>query len=313
MITSGPGPHKIKLTRSATYGSVFEGLTRPEAGATVIIRDEVGKVTFLEEDLENRGEYYTEEGFYARIGGTYTLQIMLVNGKLYSSLPEKVNSIVPINNISYKSEEIPMEGEINVNSGVAIYAELNDPLEENNFYFWRNEPLIMELNTRPDLFVNRETMMPEPKDCCFTCYLRQEVGNSSVFVTNDDNFNGLTTKLKVVFIPDDGLRFITFSRLDLTQLSISSEAYRFLRLVKQQTEISGSVFDPPPATIRGNMISLDNPNEVVLGYFLAAGESKKRIYIDGTRLDFKQPDGLITDDCRVVKGATTEKPADWNP
>ena len=98
-------------------------------------------------------------------------------------------------------------------------------------------------------------------------------------------------------------------RIDLEQYSISQEAYRFLRLAKQQSELSGSVFDPPPANIRGNMISLDDPDEVVLGYFMAAGEARKRIYINGADLDFRQPTGLITDDCRVVDGATVDAPA----
>jgi hypothetical protein len=96
-------------------------------------------------------------------------------------------------------------------------------------------------------------------------------------------------------------------------MSISQEAYRFLRLVKQQTEISGSVFDPPPANIRGNIISLDNPEEVVLGYFIAAGESTKRIYIKGAEMDFRQNVAIVPDDCRVIEGASINPPIDWNP
>jgi hypothetical protein len=59
LITSGPGPHRVKLTRSDTYGSVFEGLIRPVTGATVVIRDDQGQVTFLEELGIERGAYHT--------------------------------------------------------------------------------------------------------------------------------------------------------------------------------------------------------------------------------------------------------------
>lgn len=61
------------------------------------------------------------------------------------------------------------------------------------------------------------------------------------------------------------------------------------------------------------MISLENPDEVVLGYFMAVVESSKRIYINGADLDFRQPTGLITDDCRIMDGATVYQAADWNP
>jgi hypothetical protein len=61
------------------------------------------------------------------------------------------------------------------------------------------------------------------------------------------------------------------------------------------------------------MISLDNPDEVVLGYFMAGAETTRRIYIDKNDLTFTQNRAIIPDDCREVFGATTDPPADWNP
>jgi hypothetical protein len=204
-----------------------------------------------------------------------------------------------------------VEGEINDASGVQLIVELDDPADQNNFYYFRNSQAVYVLETRPDLFTIDRA--PAPKDCCFICYQFETVGNQSYFLSSDDNFNGLSTKLVAGFIPDNGRRFVNTYRIDLRQLNVSQEAFRFLRLVKQQSEISGSVFDPPPANIRGNMISLDNPDEVVLGYFMAAGESKKRIYINGQDLSFRQNVAIIPDDCRVVPGAQLLPPLDWRP
>jgi len=313
MITTDPGVHSIQLTRSDTYGSVFEGLVRPVSLATVVVRDDMGKVTYLTEDPDIKGNYKTPEGFAAVSGRAYTLQIQLQDGKVYTSLPEMAGNPVPLGEIDYYSVTFPVEGEFNDASGVRIVVNVEDPGGENNFYYWRTENAVFELNARPDLFVDRETMQPAPKDCCYTCYLAESVGNRSMFIATDDDFNGLSTKVTAMFIPDDGLRFITTFRMDLRQLTISAGAYRFLRLVKQQTELSGSVFDPPPANIRGNMISLDNPDEVVLGYFMVAGETKERMYIHGADLDYRQPLSLIANDCRVVVGAEENPPSDWNP
>lgn len=313
-ITSGAGPHRIFLSRSATYGSVFEGLVRPVSGATVIARDELGNVVFFAEKSENKGEYQAPDSFFAVIGRSYTLQIQLSDGKVYTSFPEKVTQPPAIKNLSYRSVTTPVEGEINNASGVQLIVDIDDPGEENNFYYWRNARATYVLETRPDLFVDRETMDPAPKGCCSICYTSELIGNQSIFIATDDNFNGLSTKIPVGYIPDDGVRFIQTYRIDLRQLSISAEAYRFLRLVKQQSELSGSVFDPPPATIRGNMISLDDPDEVVLGYFIAAGETTERVYIDGNQLEFRQNLATIPDDCRVVgNSSTVNPPADWEP
>lgn len=312
-ITSAAGPHSVRLTRSDTYGSVFEGLVRPVTDATVIVRDDLGNVTYLEEDLEGRGNYRTPANFSAVIGRSYTLQIQLTNGKIYSSFPEKVNPAPAIRNLTYQSESIPVEGELQDASGVSLLVEIDDPAEENNFYYWRNSPATYVLETRPDLFVDRESRAPAPKDCCEVCYKTEIVGNRSFFIANDEDFNGLSTRIKAGFIPDDGLRFANTYRIDLRQLSISAEAYRFLRLVRQQSEVSGSVFDAPPANIRGNIVSLDNPNEVVLGYFIAAGETSQRVYINGADLKFRQNKAIIPNDCREIENTTLNPPADWSP
>lgn len=311
-VTNGPGPHLIKLSRSATYGSIFQSLVRPVSGAIVVIRDNTGSVAIFSEDRNMIGTYISPEGFSGVVGRSYTLLIELADGKTYTSLPEKINKPIEISKIFYKSETIPVEGQTNLDSGVGIFVELADPSDENNYYFWRNSPSVYLLQTRPDLFFNRTTMMTEPKDCCSRCFRYETTGNTSYFLTNDDSFNGLKNTIKAAFIPDDGLRFIDIYRVDLNQLSITANAYRFLRLAKQQSEITGSVFDPPPANIRGNMLSPNTPDEVVLGYFIAAGETQRRIYIFGADLEFRQPVRLIPDDCRRVDNTTSAPPVDWN-
>jgi len=314
MISSGPGPHLVKLTRSDTYGSIYEGLVRPVAGATVIVRDETGKVIFLEEDQDKRGFYLTNEDFSAEVGRTYILQIQLTDGKVYTSLPEKVAAVPEIKNLNVQVQKIPIEGQITVASGVQFNVDISDPIEEDNYYYWKKGPSVYILETRPDLYTEPPpSRAPAPKDCCFSCYRFEQVSNYSVFIAQDDNFNGLNTRIPAAFVLDDGLRFVNQYRVDIEQFSISREAYRFLRLVKQQVDISGSVFDPPPANIRGNMISLDNPDEVVLGYFMAAGETSRRIYVNNSDLDFSQPRSIIPDDCREVEGTQIDPPSDWNP
>ena len=318
MITSGPGPHVITLTRSATYGSDFEGLVRPVQGATVIVRDDLGEVTFLQENLEAKGSYFTSAAFSAQIGRSYTLFIEVEDGRLYSSVPEKVESVPAIQSLSVRTLTIEQPGGGNPRSGVQFLAEVNDPGDQNNFYYWRNSSSMYILESFPELYTppvtpERPDRIPAPKDCCSICYKEEIPGNRSLFIAVDDNFNGLTTKIPVAFIEDDGLRFFNKYRIDIKQLGVSQEAYRFLKLVRQQAEISGSIFDPPPASIRGNMISLDNPDEVVLGYFMAAGETVKRIYVDKNDLTYKQNQAIIPDDCLTVEGTSVDPPADWNP
>lgn len=93
MVTSGVGPHVIKLFRSANYGSIFEALIRPVSGARMIVRDDLGNVTFSTENTVDRGSYNSQANFSAQVGRSYTLLFRLVDGKAYSSFPETLQAV----------------------------------------------------------------------------------------------------------------------------------------------------------------------------------------------------------------------------
>lgn len=313
IITTERGPHAIILTRSDTYGSIFEGLIRPVTQATVVIRDNEGISTFLTE--HPGGIYRTPADFRAIVGKSYTLQIELIDGATYTSLPERVFPVTPLDNVSIRNLRIPTEDRLDFKYGVQLNAQFKDPGDQTNQYFWRLLPSTYKLITNPELFTNGPTHPtnprgPAPKDCCNTCYMVESLTNQ-FHVASDEFFNGVNTQETVAFIEDNGRRFRDTYRADVQQVSVTPGAYRFLRLVLQQIQISGSVFDQPPANIRGNMISLTNPDEVVLGYFMAGASSVKRLYITNSELEFKATPAIIPDDCREVPGATTITPEDW--
>ncbi|WP_373521547.1 DUF4249 domain-containing protein [Aquiflexum sp.] len=317
IITTDPGPHLIRLTRSDTYGSVFEGLIRPVIRAKVGIRDSEGNVVFLNE-IENDGIYATPEGFRARVGISYSIQIDLQNGRSYTSLPERVESGPQIDSLSYQSVKFNTNDRLTDLIGVQVFAHFRDPSDQANFYYWRRGTSTFALVANPELHTlppdhPTNPRGPDPKDCCSICFLEDDSRIQRFTLASDENFNGLSQRLPVLFIEDNGLRFKQTYRAEILQMSVSTGAHRFLRLIEQQTNLTGSVFDNPPANIRGNIISLDDPDEVVLGYFMAGSVDKKQIYIEKEKLEFLQTPRTIPDDCLTVSGARLNPPSDWNP
>ncbi|WP_291784655.1 DUF4249 domain-containing protein [Cecembia sp.] len=315
-INTMPGPHAIRLTRTDTYGSVFEGLIRPIRQAQVNVRDSEGLVTFLEE--VEPGVYHTPVGFQAQIGLSYTLQIQLLNGRLYSSFPEKVNPVAPIDSVSIRSVSVATDNRLQDRVGVQLLAHFKDPGDQNNFYYWRTTPGTYVVVANPELFTNppnhpTNPRGPNPKDCCDICYLTENNRIQNFAIASDEDFNGLDTRQTITFIEDNGSRFKRTYRTEVLQMGITQNAHRFLRLVDQQLSITGSVFDQPPANIRGNMISLDDPDELVLGYFIAADVKSQVVYIDNQDLEFLATPRIIADDCRTVPNATLNPPSFWNP
>lgn len=71
-----------------------------------------------------------------------------------------------------------------------------------------------------------------------------------------------------------------FLHLEVSQLALSAEAFEYMDAIKKPTESTGSIFDPPPTFIRGNLFNAGDEEDIVLGYFYAGGASRKDLAID---------------------------------
>ncbi len=310
IITSEYGPHQITLSKSAKYGSILEDDIKKELNARLWLRNEVGDQVFLEEG--SSGNYYTPADFKAKVGSEYTLSITLANGERYISSKEKVIPVPPIDSLVVVWKKQPSLSDIQFGSGMEIYSKWTDPEDENNFYMWKSSG-IYKINTRPDLHVGRNFFgnpFPDPKDCCDECYIYENIGGLSIFKDNLSNGNEITHQ--VAFIEDDGGRFMEKYMVILEQRSLTKSAFQFFDLLNNQLSIQGNIFDPPPAQIGTNIINLDNPDDEVIGYFGASAVHRDSVFINNGQIIERQPTRQVNDDCRVLNGATTEKPLFWN-
>ena len=309
-ITTLPGPHFIRLTTSAKYGSVFEGQIKPEPGADIWIRDELGNITEL---IDNDfGNYQTPSNFKGEVGKTYVLNIITARGEEYSSLPETILPAPKVDSLYYLFKRLLTEDPLDYKAGVEIYGLWQDPAEERNFYMWRNNG-VYNVNTFPENYEIPGVFprVAAPKDCCDECWVTETNGDKDINIYNDLNTNGATNSQLMAFIEDDGKRYMDTYQITIQQLSISKGAYAFFNLLRSQKSINGDIFDPPPATIRGNIIKLDDPETNVIGYFYASDVKEINHFIERTELEGIQSPDIINDDCRVLRGASTLKPSNW--
>ena len=66
----------------------------------------------------------------------------------------------------------------------------------------------------------------------------------------------------------------------IRELTNFESAYDFLKNLNDQINLTGSIFDPPPTFIRGNIQNDEDPDDIILGYFIVAGTSKIEIAVD---------------------------------
>jgi hypothetical protein len=88
--------------------------------------------------------------------------------------------------------------------------------------------------------------------------------------------------------------------------------------MNDQLTRTGSIFDPLPAPVEGNIFLKSNPNKLALGYFGASAVSRKRLVIvEGNeakmqRIEVSSQVFIPTGGCTLVfPGTTTFKPSGW--
>ncbi|WP_293012410.1 DUF4249 domain-containing protein [Mongoliibacter sp.] len=324
-ITTVPGIQEIRLRRAEVFGPDFIGINKPEGLAKVLVRDDLGRVISFEEQ-EERGLYFTEEDFAAEVGRSYNLEIITQNKKRYVSRPELVKPVPELDSVTYRAVRTPGSDRMNDEYGVQVLAHFQDPPEEDNFYFWRTLESTFVLVSEPEILTSGPAGMPQCPPCCESICFHTDLPKPGNIVTvSDTDFNGLYQNRVIAYVEDNGTRFKDTYRLELQHMSVTQETQRYLQLVDQQLRLTGSVFDPPPANIRGNIINLEDPEELVLGQFYAVDVVEVQLYIQRDKLEFyKRPQNFIYRCCihylyqdprtqYVAPLLSTTPPADWNP
>ncbi|MBW3468901.1 DUF4249 domain-containing protein [Arthrospiribacter ruber] len=326
-ITTIPGHQEIRLRRAEVFGPDYIGINRPEGLATVLIKDDLGRVTRLVEQ-EQRGLYLTEEIFAAETGRSYNLEIITQNKKRYISKAELVREVPKLDSVTYRAVRIPSTDLLNDDYGVQVLGHFQDPKGQDNYYFWRTMESDFVLIAEPDLenIGGGPAGLPPCPPCCEKiCYHKDLPKPGNIFTVDDTEFDGLYQSRVIAFVEDNGLRFKDTYRLELQHMSVTQETQRYLQLIDQQLRLTGSVFDPPPANIRGNMISLDDPDELVLGQFFAVDIEQVQVYIQKSKLEFfRRPQTIVPRCCihflyqdprtgYVAPLVPTTPPSDWNP
>jgi hypothetical protein len=260
-ITTDSLPYNVRLTYSGPYKS---GIDVPddflEKDANVFITDDQGNQTKLV--YMNKGIYETTDPAYiGKVGRSYNVIVQLKSGKKYISSPEKIYPSVPIE--SYK---VNFVSDFNLVHPAYLQVRVNakDPASEENYYRW----------TFYSWTLRQTKGVPCGNLCIFAEYCYQKITDQEVHILSDVSINGNEIKDQRV-----GKSYIyTFGNdfIDIGQLSLTREAYQFWRKYDEQVARTGSILDPLPASVKGNVYNASDPADIALGYFSASSVTHKR-------------------------------------
>ena len=312
-ITNEPGPYTVRLSISKPYASYADSWDAVVTGASVVVADDEGHEEQLTETKP--GFYQTSPGgIQGQIGNTYTLRIKTKDGKAYTSVPELLMPVPAIDTIYTevrRQQVLNTAGNEETAYIVEVYVDAREPGDTKNYYRWQWEG-IYRISTQPWDYSEkvRGVRVPMPKDCCDVCWVTSLAGG--VNVSDDRLMNGKSIKRRLITqIPVNARTFENKYYIEVAQTSISEAAFDYWSTLQAQTASIGSIQDPPPAIILGNISNVNDPEERVLGFFAAAAVSKKNIFVRREDLGVNPGPLVFPDDCRVLANSTTEKPAFW--
>jgi hypothetical protein len=275
LVTTDSIRYAIKLSYT---GNFLNASTRIDSNqnfindAKVVIKDDEGDSTLC--ILISPGTYQSSDSsFVGIVGRTYTLKIYLSNGKTYVSTPEKINPVPPIDSISvvYDSTFItdvrPTQ--------LIISANIHDPAGVQNYYRWT------ALGYTPrkswgDTCTYPYNECADPYACSCFALCDQYITTNQVNILSDKLVNGNEIIQPVFYSP---IYWFGKHFIEVKQYSLNQDIYLFWQQYLQQTNRTGSILDPLPASLVGNIHNAKDSNDVALGYFETSAVVTKKVII----------------------------------
>jgi hypothetical protein len=306
MITNEAPPYTVRLFTTGNFVSArYPPASLGVQGALVQITDDAGNSTVLKAILEQPGIYQTADTtFVGQVGRSYVLSVAMPDGKMYLSQPEK---LLPVPLLEELKAEFVDIADRSRPSGYRVLVDTQDPVETTNYYRWSAYG-----------YVRRESEglpLLGGGICCKSCWLL--IANNDVNIFSDANINGNRIQGRFALFSPFYLRGKQY--VEVSQYSLTREAYQFWKLLDEQQTRTGSLFDPQPAPIEGNMYNAEDANELALGYFGASAISRKRLIIAGDTVTMfpdyeKEFIPIGWKDCRFsFPNASFYSPENWLP
>lgn len=308
-ITNEAPPYTIRLTYTGRYSGP-EGQNPASQfveQAQVSLTDDKGhSVPFMP---VGQGLYKTiDTTFRGQVGRSYGLAITLSNGKRYVTKPEKMPAVPVIDSVSArlarsKSLTKPFAIDYSVNT--------SDPATEKNYYRWTGYGYTTRLS------VGVPCTLGSPNLCNYRCWT--QVSTDVVNVYSDEAING--NPLRNRFVLQLPVYAVGPQLVEIQQYGMTQANYQFWKLFQQQNARTGSIFDPLPAPIVGNVINANDPTDRARGYFAVTSITRKRLRQPGIPpavfypavLSFISSQLIPPGDCRATYGYNSPilEPEGW--
>jgi hypothetical protein len=261
------------ITLSRTQGILDPSSTMVmEVGASVTVESHKGRVlTFRETD---KGVYRLLPQFVDQ-QDQYRIRIKTRTGQTY--LSDYYTTVISpgIDSITYSLERM--------SEGITLKVTTRNRPDAERFYRWYYEDTWeywSALVSRYEV-INRGTseaaVIPRTEDI-HACW-KSDKSKKIMIASTAKQSENLLQEHSLDFIPTVSGKMVTKYSVLLHQHAISREAFEYWTALSKTTETTGSIFDPVPTSVTGNIKNVENREEPVFGFFTACVPTEKRYFL----------------------------------
>ncbi|QLC66421.1 DUF4249 domain-containing protein [Flavobacterium sp. LPB0248] len=271
-----------------------------EKGAHVFISDDQGN----EYQFEEKDTIYSSiTPFKAEPGRKYQLKIRTSVGKNYTSDEQVLTTETKIDNVTATVENV------NGQRGVQINVNSFDPANSSKYYryeytetykiiapMWDNrEAIIVDIPADPGNPIEgtppspaSEVIVVRPRNKeTKTCFSTKK--SNEIILNNTNSLSEDRVHFPVRFISNQNYIITNRYTIFVKQYVQNLAAYTYYRTLKELSS-SGSILSPKqPGFFNGNMRSVENPTEKVIGFFEVSAVSSERIFFNYADLFPNEP------------------------
>ncbi len=292
VIEPGGGTTSFRLSRTTALDSSYY---RDETGATVSVESENNESYPLTESASGR---YQANGLPVQPGLRYRLHIITAGAREYLSQLTAVYATPPIDSVNWTEK----------NNGVQIYVSTHNSSIDTGYYKWRFDETWRYTAKYYSAYIwdpaspssFHDFRNRNDNELVNTCYKSD---------TSSDILIGSTAKLAANVLNGQPVTFIPYSEIpnklynrytiQVYMESISADEFAWYDKLRKNTESLGSIFDAQPSELTGNIQSLTDPTETVIGWVGSHTVTQKRIFIGRGDLPSKPALSKGYDNCML--------------
>ena len=266
---SAPGA-VTSISLSRTQNLTDPKLPAVETKAQVTIESQNKAVYALRESPNGT---YTLAGVTPTPNETYRLRIKTAGGKEYVSDYVPVVPTPPIDSVSWRAQD----------DGLQINVNAHDPTNRTRYYRWDFQSTWEYTTLYNSLLEIKGTQIIDRAEPVFRCWGSD---NSTNIITTSTARLGqdVVSQFPLVFIPSTSVKLGMKYSILVRQIGLTQTGFEYYDQLARITQNIGSIFDPQPTQITGNIRSTTNASDLVLGFFRVGSVESKRIFITRPQL-----------------------------